>query len=94
LIDYAEKELKHREINELEDCIEYYEWNSYDIEVIGMHKELKTMKIVKLPHHKHMMIDRTVKEFEESVDRTNAKTKCAGLYEISPKVIKELYYTH
>jgi len=41
-----------------------------------------------------MMIDRTIKEFEENVDRTNSKTKCAGLYGVSPKVIKELYYTH
>ena len=41
-----------------------------------------------------MMIDRTVKAFEETVDRTNAKTKCQGLFDISSKVSQELYYIH
>ena len=50
--------------------------------------------IPKLPHHWKMMMNRSIKQFEESVDRTNAKTKCLSLYEASPKFIKELYYTH
>ena len=76
LLDFGEDNFKKAKNEELEDFLEYYEKNSYGIEVISWSKKLLTMNIIKLPHHKKMMIDRTIKEFEESVDWTNAKTKC------------------
>ena len=52
------------------------------------------MRMIKLPYHKKLTIDRTIKEFEENVDRTNAKTKCLGLYTVAPSVTKELEYIY
>ena len=38
LVDYSENELKHGDQYELGELIEYYERNSYPVEVIGMKK--------------------------------------------------------
>lgn len=38
------------------------------------------------------MIQRTMKIFEDDVDRSNAKTKCLGLFEESSRISSELYY--
>jgi DeoR/GlpR family transcriptional regulator of sugar metabolism len=63
--------------------------------VIVDNHEIMTMMIPKLPHHKNLkLITNSIVAFEERVDRTNAKTKCLGLYENSGMLIKELYYTN
>ena len=81
--------------------IDYYSRNSYSVEVLVPEKEensnkvMLNMMIPKLPHHKNLaLISNTMIHFEEGVDRTNAKTKCLGLYENSTMMIKELYYAN
>jgi len=81
--------------------VDYYRKNSYSVEVLVPEKEENSKKVMlnmmipKLPHHKNLrLISNTMIHFEEIVDRTNAKTKCLGLYEHSTMMIKELYYAN
>jgi len=83
------------EKGEVNNLIEYFQKQSYSVDVLVENKEMMTMMVPKLPHHKNLnLIKNTMIAFEEEVDRTNAKTKCLGLYENSSMMIKELYYTN
>ena len=48
--------------------IKFYETNSYKIEVLGPQNDILKLMIPKLPHHKKLMIQRTLKNFEDNVD--------------------------
>ena len=64
--------------------LEFYNKNSYSVEILlklGDKNSLKILWIPKLAHQNMLLIEWTTDKFLENVDRTNAKTKCQGLYD-------------